>query len=144
MTWLKQNWVKSGIALGIIILGIAIGFYLLIFLPQKEHARVLEAKERECTRLGQERYERDRRESEGSHYVLLNPRYKYNEELDSCFYKYGSIGTISKYNTQMIIDLKTNKDMAGYSMNPASQVDEYTRDQMIEFNRVEHKIFGIE
>ena len=130
--------------MGVILFGISVSFYLFSYLPQKEYAQALEAKERECTKLGQDRYERDKKESEGSYYVLLNPRYKYNEKLDSCFYKYGSISTISKYTTQIIIDLKTNKDMVSYSMSTKDKIDEYTRDQMIEFNRVEHDIFGIE
>ena len=39
MNWLKENWFKVGILAAILVVSISVGYYYMIFLPQKEEER---------------------------------------------------------------------------------------------------------
>lgn len=136
MTWLKENWFKLGIIVASILIGGSFLYYFFSFLPAKQRAETIQAKEKECTQLGQEKYGQD---AKNEFNIITNNLYKYNRRLDSCFYmiEYTSIGG----NNYEIIDLKTNAKIAYYFTVKGFPMDETTSNQMVYYVQKKNEIF---
>ena len=135
MTFLKQNWFKAGLVLGVALVGISVAYYFFFFIPTKERAEAIRIKEKECTNLGQERYKQDTKDE----FVTVTVNiYKYNKQLDSCFYliEYNSVFT----SNHEIIDLKTNVRIANYYEVKGSPTDS---NQMVYFIQKKNEIFYV-
>jgi len=120
-----------------IFIGLCLSYYFVILVPQKEETDRIALKEKDCTRAGIERAERDAKND----WIIIGNRYKYNEELDSCFYliEYTTIHGVS--SNHEIVDLNTNGVVYSYYTVIGGDVDEFMGQRMVEFSKATAELF---
>ena len=134
MTWLKQNLL---VVVSIVVV-VAVAYYLLAFLPQRE----LTAKVDNCRRIGEEYRKNEIKENPSLSF--LTPRYAYSKKLDTCIYS----GGFSNYNnaqyrniTKYVMDLNTNQEIVSTTYSNNERLDgvymsEFTLKEMDLFKEV--------
>lgn len=91
-----DNVVKSSIVVGVLVISLSVFYYLAIFLPktQKEQAIIEQTQtqkqnQEKCRAAGERAYKSDREEFVEYADYLLDPKFKYSEELNTCLYSSG-------------------------------------------------------
>ncbi len=149
---------KVYISLGIVIAGIAIAYYFFVTLPQVEKYAKLFSLKQQCAQTGEQYYQkilvqnaRDNAKDQalvpGSSWQENQPKYIYNEKLNTCLYEEG--GTFcdvknSCLETKSIIDLSTNQTLVSYDgfPNDFSKVTQREWQDRINFDTQETQLFG--
>lgn len=78
MSWLKENWFKVGLLVIALVAGVSVAYYYVIFLPQKEQAKI-ELQRRE--QLARELKEEENKEQEQKEYVAKRKQTCYDMYL---------------------------------------------------------------
>ncbi len=80
----SQGW---AIVFGIVVLCIAIGYYLIVYLPKTNSQKFLLAQQEKCLEIGQQAYKADLKQYGVSD--LEEPQYGYSKKLNTCIYSSG-------------------------------------------------------
>lgn len=96
---MKNKLLTISISIAILLIGISVFYYLMIFLPnkeleiteqqEKEEEEFMRSMKQECGRVGKELYEQDKKELAGYADFMFDPKYGYNENLNTCLYSSG-------------------------------------------------------
>lgn len=100
---------RVGVVIVFSLIGIAIAYYFVIFLPQENHRLMVE-----CRSLG-EKIEQAMNSPSSSH-LPMKPEYYYNSKLKKCFYCGGY--TADGLTAQFIVNAYTNEEIAFLVENP--------------------------
>ena len=106
--FIKDNWFKLIISVGIILVCITIGYYFMIYLPKERAIKEDLANQIKCQQDGTELYKSQLKEQRQDT-ILGNPEFKFNNKLKTCLYK--NIIVSSNIINNFIIDVYTNKEI---------------------------------
>lgn len=148
-----KNWFKIIIALVILLIGISVFYYLVIFIPEKEQTRQKQEKEEtiarkkiECLKIAKEKHKELVEEYESLGRTLITPIYKYNENLDYCLYINEGFFSLpgDSYFHKFIIDCYTNETLAELRYAVSRKADEEVKKRMEQYdNKVLFYLYGI-
>jgi len=103
---------KISITIAILVIAVSISYYYLIFLPNKERAKLQQQKEElifsmqsKCREMGEKLYNKGVEDL--GEYSVFNPEYYYNKKLNTCLYAGGYIK--KDYLEKLVRDSFTNK-----------------------------------
>lgn len=106
--------ITYALVIGILIISFSVAYYFVIFLPpqritqtEQEKQDYLFKKQTECKNICEKLYE-DEKKSFGAD-SILNPRYAYNENKNTCFYAGGWLNL--KNLTKRIVNCQTNEEV---------------------------------
>jgi hypothetical protein len=132
MKFIKENWFKLGIVTSILIIGLSIFYYLIIYIPNKnqqlndqQSLKLDQENSLKCSEMGQKYFDKNFSQYTNNPKIILDgPRFHYNKKLSACLLEYRLMlykqfyldYPGSDYNgTNFIINLLTGNDEA-YAM----------------------------
>ena len=136
--------IKSNNLIGIsaIIIALVIGYYFVLYLPEKNNQIVLSQNIQKCAELGAKEYQEELK-SNASSYLSndpINPTYKYNKKLNTCLYKITKLTSYS--STDIILDLYTNNTLASYTqLNDNTKWAEDQNIKLSDFTKKSSELF---
>lgn len=121
--FLKNNWFKLIMALGIVLASVAIGYYFFIYLPKESVVKLELENQRKCQQDGFALYNSQLKEQGSGNFG--NPEFKFNKELKTCLYK--NVYLMKDYANYFMIDVYTNKEIVSWIQ---LEVDGRPKDQL--------------
>lgn len=115
------------ISVAVIIIALAIGYYFVIYLPQKNNQIRLDENLVKCNELGGKEKEFEQKNPN----ILVDTtvvEYKYNSKLNTC--SYYKISYIKNSIIRTIKDLYTNKEIISYTDEPLSDNDAIQKEEV--------------
>lgn len=106
-TFIKNNWFKLVITIGIILICLSVNYYFVVYLPNRDNIKQDLNNQIKCQEAGNKLYQSQIKEAEGSGNYAF-PEFKFNKELKTCLYKNIYLGG-DNYMSNFIIDVYTNK-----------------------------------
>lgn len=157
--FLKENWFKLVIALMVVVAGLSIAYYYVLFLPQKEQARLeqqrqeqlaeelkeqqakLEKRKTECQKLCEKRAIEDKEYWSGG--ITFEAYCKYDAISDVCYFSGGGKVSKDNYWERYIKNAETNQKLkVAWNADFVDKNNEGHSDYITEYWNEHKAIFG--
>jgi len=137
--FIKQNWFKIIISLGVILVCVAIGYYFMIYFPKEKATKEELANQIKCQQDGTELYKLQLKE-QGQDGSFGNPEFKFNKNLKTCLYKNIYVSGVSIDN--FITDVYTNKNIVEWLQFKSNNEWKDMEGSSLEWNLKVAELFG--
>lgn len=129
------------ISIALIVVAVAMFYWLVIFLPGKEHARqqfeqqqAIEKRAVACRELAATDYQK--RKNESIFINFLSVEYSYNPKLNLCLYRADYVIHALSQSGRLIKDVYTNQELANYvESSSEAKREDFEQEYRMLFNK---------
>lgn len=138
-----NNDLQKAIIIALSVISLSVGYYFVYHLPRQEKREVIQQEQKDtlanmqrCEQMASERSMQETKDWDEGDGSAFNPEYKFDTETNRCLYMSGYL-TGNGIFSQYIIDLYTNKQIAGYTKSAT-----YTDGNEFDFKTKKSELFG--